>query len=60
MEGNRHEFHRLQVRYRASQEDLKREKERSAQVAESYEREIEDLRRELRGSRSGSSLGSRK
>jgi len=60
MEGNRFEFNRLQMRYRMSQEDLQRERERHAADVASYEAELDHMRRQLDESRSGSSTGSRK
>jgi hypothetical protein len=60
MEGNQFEFQRLQLRYRASQEDLKRERERHAADVASYEQEVRHLRRELNDARSGSSSEGRR
>ena len=59
-EGNPFEFNRLQMKYRASQEDLRLAKERHAAAVASYEEEVAQLRRELAGSRAGSSSGGRK
>jgi hypothetical protein len=72
--NNQYEFNRLQLRFRASQEDLQRERlrvqvaqedlhrerERNAINSALYEQELAHLRRELSESRHGSSSEGRK
>ena len=60
MDSNKFEFQRLNLRYRASQEDLAQSRARHAADIASYEQELAHLRRELQESNGGSSGGSRK